>query len=66
MILCDKLIKDKNGDYIYVPGASGKNSDKEISYFDTAKKYLLNDPRELLDYLLGLVKLKYIFFFSKK
>lgn len=49
ILLIDK-IKQKGGEIVMklIPGQLGK---KEEDYFDTAKKYLLNDPKELLDFL---------------
>lgn len=45
------IIKEKGGEIIMrnVEGSLGK---KEEDFFTTAKKYLLNDPKELLDLLL--------------
>ena len=44
------LIKEKGGEIIMknIEGSFGK---KEEDFFGTAKKYLLNDPKELMDML---------------
>ena len=48
MILCESIIKAKGGEIIYQSGIK-----KEENYFETAKRYLLNDPKELLDILMN-------------
>lgn len=64
IILLDK-IKEKGGDIVMTvpqanpgedPSKKNANQKKEPNYFETAKKYLLNDPRELLDNLLHFDK----------
>lgn len=48
VILCESIIKAKGGEIIYQSGIK-----KEENYFETAKRYLLNDPKELLDILMN-------------
>lgn len=50
ILLLDK-IKKNGGDIIMTPDPNKMNK-KEENYFETAKRYLLNDTRELLDLLM--------------
>ena len=50
VILCEKIIISKGGELII------DKQTKEVNYFDTAKKYLLNDPKELLEVLMNFDK----------
>lgn len=52
VILMSEKIK-KNGGEILMSVKEGQvGGKKEENYFETAKRYLLNDPRELLDMLM--------------
>jgi len=51
VILCEKYIKNKGGEII-ISQVSALDIKKEENYFETAKKYLLNDPKDLLDILI--------------
>jgi dynein heavy chain len=50
VILLQDKIKNMGGDII-IRNVEGQIGKKEEDYFNTAKKYLLNDPKELLDML---------------
>jgi len=48
----DHIKKDLNGEIILKPDPDPKNIGKKVEdFFETAKRYLLNDPKELLDIL---------------
>jgi len=52
ILLLDKIKKEKGGDIIMTADPNKMNK-KEENFFETAKRYLLNDTRELLDMLKG-------------
>ena len=57
VIICIEKIKEKGGEMLYTnPAPSQVGSKKEEDYFGTAKRYLLNEPKELLDILMNFEK----------
>jgi dynein heavy chain, axonemal len=50
VILNQDTIKERGGEVI-MRNVEGSFTKKEEDYFETAKKYLLNDPKDLLDLL---------------
>ena len=51
VILFEKLITNRGGEIIVTTVGEGGSARKEENYFETAKRYLLNDPKELLELL---------------
>jgi len=54
VIICIEKIKEKGGEMLLTaPDINIPFSKREEDYFATAKRYLLNDPKELLDILMN-------------